>query len=60
MAKYELNHALLGHPDFIQWLKEKHKKDYMVESPFVDPETGKNLLVWVPTIVDIDSFSWFK
>ena len=60
------NSSSMSQNEYIELLKnvfaqkEKHKKDYMVESPFVDPETGKNLLVWVPTIVDIDSFSWFR
>ena len=37
--------------------KLAHKKDYIVESPFLDPRTGKPVRVWVPTFVMIDSFS---
>lgn len=37
--------------------KEKHKKDYLVESPFADVVTGKPLKVWIPTFLLIDSFS---
>lgn len=36
--------------------KEKNKKDYIVESPFVG-KNGKPLKIWIPTFVMIDSFS---
>lgn len=38
-------------------LKRKHRKDYLVESPFIDPETGKKQMMWLPTIILIDSWS---
>ena len=37
--------------------KEKHKKDYIVESPFFNTKTGKPYKVWIPTFVMVDSFS---
>lgn len=37
--------------------KEKHKKDYIVESPFIDPKTDKPLKIWIPTFLLIDSYS---
>lgn len=37
--------------------KIKHKKDYIVESPFVDPATNKPIKIWLPTFVLIDSYS---
>ncbi len=37
--------------------KEKNKKDYIVESPFLNPNDGKPMKVWIPTFVLIDSFS---
>ena len=37
--------------------KEKHKKDFMVESPFLNPRTGKPYKIWIPTFVMVDSFS---
>jgi hypothetical protein len=37
--------------------KGKHVKDYTVESPFLDPKTGKPLLIMTPTIIGVDSFS---
>lgn len=37
--------------------KEKHKKDYIVESPFINNLTGKPYKVWIPTFLLIDSFS---
>lgn len=40
--------------------KVEHKKDCLVESPFKDNETGKPLLVWMPTVIGIDSFTCFK
>lgn len=33
------------------------KKDYMVESPFLDEKTGKPLTIWKPTYVFIDSLT---
>lgn len=39
--------------------KEKNKKDYIVESPFTDFE-GKRVHIWVPTLIDIDSFSCMR
>lgn len=45
--------------DFNKLVEEKlsHKKDYIVESPFLDPKTGKPFKTWIPTFVLIDSFS---
>ena len=45
--------------DFNKLVEEKikHKKDYIVESPFLNPKTGKPFNTWVPTFVLIDSFS---
>lgn len=45
--------------DFNNIVKDKieHKKDYLVESPFLDPKTGKPFRTWVPTFVLVDSFS---
>lgn len=37
--------------------KIKHQKDYMVESPFIDPKTLKPYKTWIPTFILIDSFS---
>ena len=37
--------------------KEKHRKDYIVESPFFNHRTGKPYKIWVPTFVLVDSFS---
>lgn len=37
--------------------KIKQKKDYIIESPFLDTKTGKALKIWRPTFVVIDSFS---
>ena len=37
--------------------KLKHKKDYIVESPFLDPKTGKPGRCWIPTFLIIDSLS---
>ena len=36
--------------------KEKHRKDFIVESPFLDRE-GKRKKCWIPTFIAIDSFS---
>lgn len=37
--------------------KLAHQKDYMIESPFIDTNTGKPMRAWIPTFVLIDSFS---
>jgi hypothetical protein len=37
--------------------KEAHKKDFMVESPFMDPKTMKPYMMWIPTLVGFDSWS---
>ena len=37
--------------------KLKHKSDYFVESPFLNPLTGKPLRCWYPTFILVDSFS---
>lgn len=37
--------------------KEAAQKDYMVETPFIDPVTLKPLKVWIPTFVFCDSIS---
>lgn len=37
--------------------KEKHKKDMIVESPFVDVRTMKPNRMWIPTFVLTDSWS---
>lgn len=37
--------------------KEANKKDFLVESPFIDRFTGKALVVWVPHIVFVDSLT---
>lgn len=37
--------------------KEAQRKELIVESPFVDPSTGKPQKIWVPTFVLIDSYS---
>lgn len=44
---------------FMEIVKKKidNKKDYLVESPFLNPRTGKPYKVWIPTFVLIDSFS---
>ena len=46
--------------DFLENLcaeKEKNKKDFQVESPFINAKTGKPFKVWIPTFVFIDSYS---
>lgn len=40
--------------------KIKHKDDYLVDSPFLNPDTGKAHKVWIPTFVMVDSFSRAK
>ena len=37
--------------------KLANKKEYMVESPFLDEKTGKPLVIWKPTYVFIDSLT---
>lgn len=37
--------------------KEKHRKDLTVETPFIDPKTGKPQLMMIPTFITIDSWS---
>lgn len=37
--------------------KLKHQDDYMVETPFVDPETGKAQRMMLPTFQSLDSIS---
>ena len=37
--------------------KEKHMDECVIESPFVDPVTGKRIMAWIPTIVFIDSLT---
>ena len=37
--------------------KISHRKDYLVESPFIDPRSGKPCKIWIPTFVIIDSYS---
>jgi len=37
--------------------KEKHKKDYIIESPFINPLTMKPEKAWVPTYVVLDSIT---
>lgn len=36
--------------------KEKDKKTYQIESPFLAPN-GERLKIWIPTLIDIDSFT---
>ena len=49
--------------DYFEHLKEigeaklQMKKDLMVESPFIDPMTGKPHKCWIPTISHVDSWS---
>lgn len=37
--------------------KIKHRKDYTVEIPLLDPNTGKKQIMLIPTLVGIDSWS---
>lgn len=37
--------------------KEKHRKDYTIETNIIDPNTGKLGIAWVPTYVFIDSLT---
>lgn len=39
--------------------KNKERKDYIIEAPFIDPETGKRMLMWRPTYVVIDTWTNF-
>lgn len=49
--------------EFYEYIKKianeklEHKKDYLVDSPFLNPFTNKPFKTWVPTFVLIDSFS---
>ena len=60
------NMSTLPLPDFIEGLKAaqafkmKNKKEYTVETPFLDANTGKPIVMWIPTIIDIDSFSCLR
>ena len=60
------NAADMTLPEFMERLKEicahkvKNKKDYTIETPFIDPETGKARIIWIPTLVDIDSFTCLR
>lgn len=48
------------HEDILKKLSEKkmaNKKDYLVDSPFLNPRTLKPFKTWIPTFVLIDSFS---
>lgn len=59
------NSAELTLPEFIDKIKElcsfkeKNKRDYLVETPFFDNE-GKPQKIWIPTIIDIDSFTCLR
>lgn len=37
--------------------KIKNRKDFMVELPHIDPRTGKPMMMMIPTIIGIDSWS---
>lgn len=37
--------------------KEANRKEYIVKTPFFDKMTGKNLMMWKPTFVFIDSLT---
>ncbi len=37
--------------------KLKNKKDFTIETPFIDPRTGKAVIAWLPTFYFPDSFS---
>lgn len=37
--------------------KIKHKKDYIVDSPFLNHKTGKPYKIFIPTFIVVDSFS---
>jgi hypothetical protein len=52
--------SLTGFYDYFKQLvdnKIAHKNDYIVESPFLNPETNKPYKCWYPTFVLVDSFS---
>ena len=38
-------------------LKETHRKDLIRPTPFLDPKTGKALMMWVPTYFFVDSLT---
>lgn len=40
--------------------KFTHQKDWMIETPFIDPKTGKRQRILLPTIAGIDSWSEAK
>lgn len=37
--------------------REAQRKDQMVESPFLDPDTGKRAKIWKPLFIIVDSYS---
>jgi hypothetical protein len=37
--------------------KMKHRDDYLVESPILDPKTGKPIMILLPTFIAYDSWS---
>ena len=57
------NHTICNLTDFyndfndLATAKEKNKKDYIIESPFLNPKTMKPYRVWIPTFCMVDSFS---
>lgn len=57
------NRASMNLGDWYEHIKKigeeklKSKKEYMVESPFLDPITCKPYRVWLPTICMVDSWS---
>lgn len=58
--KNPTDYSLSGfYEDFKTLVEEKlkHRGDYLMESPFLNPQTGKPFKVWYPTFVLIDSFS---
>lgn len=40
--------------------KKDHKKDYMVETPFLDIRTGNPLKMYIPTFIVVDSLSMLR
>lgn len=56
----------MGSEEFIELIKTiratklKQAKDLTVETPFIDPKTGKARRILIPTIVYIDSWSKFR
>lgn len=54
------DYSLTGfYDDFVKITEEKikHAKDYMVESPFLNPATNKPYKIFIPTFMFVDSFS---